>query len=59
MAKRVQAERKSQIYPLITPKQRLAIWEKARGVWKRRHPDPVRELGKMRREWSGKSPFVD
>jgi hypothetical protein len=59
MAKRAQGERKSQIYPLTTPKQRLMIWEKARGVWKGRSPDPIRELRKMRREWSRKPLSVD
>jgi hypothetical protein len=59
MAKRAQGDRKSQIYPLITPKQRQAIWEKARGVWKERAADPIRELSKMRGEWSRKPVSVD
>jgi hypothetical protein len=56
MAKRAGSESKSQIYPLITPKERLAVWEKARGAWKRRSPNPLDELKKMRREWPKKPP---
>jgi hypothetical protein len=51
MAKRIQPQLKH-VYPLISPKERLAIWEKARGLWKRRKPDPARELKKMRQEWT-------
>ncbi len=53
MAKRIQPQLKH-VYPLISPKERLAIWEKARGLWKRRKPDPARELKKMRQEWTGR-----
>lgn len=35
----------------VSGKERLAIWEKARGMWKSRKPDPIRELAKMRKEW--------
>lgn len=54
MVKRAQGRGVSQIYPLISPKERLAVWEKALGVWKRRSPEPIRELNKMRTEWSKK-----
>ncbi len=54
MAKRTERESQARIYPLVSPKKRLAIWEKARGLWKRRDPDPVRELKKMRQEWTRK-----
>jgi len=40
---------------LMSPKERLAIWEKARGLWKHRTPDPARELKRMRQEWTRKS----
>ena len=43
MAKRAQGQCSTQIYPLISPKERLAVWEKARGAWTRRSPDPIRE----------------
>ena len=59
MAKRAQGQRATHIYPLISPKERLAVWEKARGAWKRPSPDPIRELRKMRGEWSRKSPSAD
>jgi len=55
MAKRDQARLKAHVYPLISPKERLAIWEKARGLWKHRNPDPIRELKKMRQQWTRKS----
>jgi hypothetical protein len=38
----------------LTPKkgkERLQLWEQARGMWKHRKPDPIRELQKMRKEW--------
>lgn len=44
------------IYPLISPKERLAIWQKLQGMWKNRRPDPIKELEKMRREWDRKLP---
>jgi hypothetical protein len=46
------------IYPLISPKERLAIWEKVRGMWKNRKPDPIKELEKMRREWEKRLPSL-
>jgi hypothetical protein len=47
------------MYPLITTKERLAIWEKARGLWKGRVPEPIRELKKMRASWAKKRPSLD
>jgi len=46
------------IYPLISPRERLAIWEKIKGMWKNRKPDPIKELEKMRREWDRKFPSL-
>jgi hypothetical protein len=54
MAKRSQVVSNKRVYPLITAQERLAVWEKARGVWKRRSPEPLRELKKMRATWSNK-----
>jgi hypothetical protein len=51
--------KKASIYPLMIPRERLSIWEKARGMWKRRKPDPVKELKKMRREWDRRLLHVD
>jgi hypothetical protein len=51
MAKRSQPVSGSRIYPIISGKERLAIWEKARGMWKRRAADPLQELKKMRASW--------
>lgn len=47
------------MYPLLPPHERILIWEKARGMWKRRKPDPVHELTKMRKEWDRKLPQTD
>jgi hypothetical protein len=47
------------MYPLITTKERLAIWEKARGLWKERVPEPIGELKKMRASWAKKRPSLD
>lgn len=42
------------LYPLLSSKDRLMIWEKVRGMWKNRKPDPIKELAKMRKEWERK-----
>src|SRR5918993_1910453 len=47
MVKRSPSPSSLRIYPLITTKERLAIWEKARGLWKGRVPDPIREPKKI------------
>ena len=54
MAKRSQPMSGSRIYPIITGKERLAIWEKARGIWKKRRTNPIQELKKMRASWMKK-----
>jgi hypothetical protein len=48
MAKRSQPMSGSRIYPIISGKERLAIWQKARGMWKKRGAIPIEELKKMR-----------
>lgn len=45
---------KKYIYQLITPEERLMIWERVRGIWKNRKRDPLQELKKMRKEWERK-----
>jgi len=42
-------------HPLLTAKERLLIWQKARGIWKRKKPDPIQELKKIRDEWERKA----
>lgn len=54
MATKTDQKSKTSLYPLITPGERLSIWEKARGMWKNKTPDPVQELKKMRKEWNRK-----
>jgi len=44
-------EIKSKTYPLLTSKERLSIWTKARGMWRHRKPDPIKELKKIRGGW--------
>jgi len=51
MAKRAQPVSGRRIYPIISGKERLAIWEEARGMWKKRGSDPLQELKKMRGTW--------
>jgi len=36
---------------LFGKKERLSVWRKARGLWKKKKPDPIMELRRMRREW--------
>jgi hypothetical protein len=54
MANQVHTKMRSMAYLLPTAEERILIWEKARGVWKQRKPDAIRELAKMRREWNRK-----
>ncbi len=51
MAKRSHPVSGSRVYPIISGKERLAVWEKARGMWKKRAADPFLELKKMRASW--------
>jgi len=39
-----------------TPKEILQLWEKARGIWKKKKPEPIAYLRKMRKEWERKLP---
>ncbi|OGZ53988.1 MAG: hypothetical protein A3H64_03920 [Candidatus Ryanbacteria bacterium RIFCSPLOWO2_02_FULL_45_11c] len=36
---------------LLRGKERLSVWQKARGMWKNRKPDSIKELKKIREEW--------
>ena len=40
----------SVIYPLLSAKERALIWEKAKGIWKNKKPDPIKILKKIRKE---------
>jgi hypothetical protein len=37
--------------PLLTPEERLKLWQRFKGIWQNLIPDPVEELEKMRKEW--------
>ena len=41
---------------LLNREERGKIWQQARGMWKDRKPDPIKELKKMRKEWDRKLP---
>jgi hypothetical protein len=36
---------------IVDKSERLRIWKKARGLWKSRKPDPIKELQMLRDEW--------
>jgi hypothetical protein len=44
--------------PLLTPEERLKLWQRFKGMWKDRAPDPIEELEKMRSEWDRELPPV-
>ena len=46
---------KNGVYPLLSPKERLLILERVRGMWKHKKPDPIKELKKIRKEWQRKT----
>ena len=35
----------------VLPKERLAVWKQAKGLWSKRRPNPISELSAIRREW--------
>ncbi len=44
------SKRKIPIYPLMFPKERLALLKSIKGIWKNKKRNPIKELNKMRRE---------
>ena len=50
------ARRISPTLPILDGEERLAALRQIRGMWKRRKPDPIGELAKIRREWDRKLP---
>jgi hypothetical protein len=48
----VKAKRKEHLSSLVKAREeRLRILESVQGMWKKRQPDPAKELEKMRKEW--------
>jgi hypothetical protein len=41
----------SSAYQLLRGQGRLSVWEKARGMWRNRKPDPIKELQEIRKGW--------
>lgn len=58
MNQRLRTKIKPALYPLLIARDRFSVWEKVRGMWKNRKPEPIRELKKMRREWDRKLPSL-
>ncbi|OHA65960.1 MAG: hypothetical protein A3C04_00010 [Candidatus Wildermuthbacteria bacterium RIFCSPHIGHO2_02_FULL_45_25] len=56
MAQTIPKKHKKQYYPLISAERRLEVWEKARGIWKSKKPEPIQELKEMRSGWERKLP---
>ncbi len=46
-------------YPLMTARERVLIWQRIKGIWKNRKPEPNQELKKIRSEWDRKLPMTD
>jgi hypothetical protein len=46
------------LYPLISKEEKKRIWERARGIWKAKRPEPITELKKIRKEWSRRMPRI-
>ncbi|MFN3995818.1 MAG: hypothetical protein ACK4GR_04720 [bacterium] len=43
-------EKQKKLKILIDPRERILIWRKAKGMWKNKKPDPIKELRKIRKE---------
>lgn len=56
MVIQIRTKMRHMMYSLPTVEERISVWEKARGMWKQRKPNVIRELVKMRREWERKLP---
>ncbi|MFA4872626.1 MAG: hypothetical protein WC659_01680 [Patescibacteria group bacterium] len=48
---RTKGDAEANLRLLLRGNDRTRVWEQARGMWKRRKPDPILTLRKMRREW--------
>ncbi|MFZ0961716.1 MAG: hypothetical protein WAO35_12485 [Terriglobia bacterium] len=42
--------------PQLTPEERLRLWQRLKGTWEGRIPDPAEELKKIRNEWDREDP---
>ena len=42
--------------PLPTPEERLKLWQRFKGMWQNRTPDPVEDLEKIHKEWDRELP---
>ncbi len=42
--------------PLPTPEERLKLWQRYKGMWQKRVPDPVEDFETMREEWDRELP---
>jgi len=36
---------------LLTPSERMLVWQKVAGMWKKKKPNPLKTLEKIRRGW--------
>lgn len=43
--------------PQLTPEERLKLWQRFKGTWQGRIPDPIEELKKIRKEWDRQAPL--
>lgn len=45
-------QKKNNKKPILENEEKRLIWKKAKGIWKNRKPDPIKELNKIRRGWN-------
>jgi hypothetical protein len=43
-------------FPIPSPEERLKLWQRFKGIWQDRTPDPIEELEKIRKEWDRELP---
>jgi len=46
----------STAFPIPSPAERLKLWQRFKGIWQNRTPDPIEELQKIRKEWDREFP---
>ncbi|MEK7074865.1 MAG: hypothetical protein AAB975_03400 [Patescibacteria group bacterium] len=59
MKQKIETRKQTAIYPLLlTGRERLAIWKRAKTLLGHRTPMMLKELKKMRKEWNRKIPSL-
>lgn len=48
---------RAKLSQLKRPREIWKIWERAKGIWAKKKPEPIKYLKKLRKEWERKFPY--